>query len=148
MEKLKFNHQDTDSLYALRKEDEQNWAEFGELAQEVFKNWTKYNDGTSGVPAKTWQDAGRACIQCGGSLMVFEEGENGNVLLECRSCHFKQWNGDIMPDSQEKLKEMDKLAKDAGALGARHLPDEIYKKIPDSLVLECLAMRERRRQGE
>ncbi len=67
MEK-KYEFMDTDNLYGQRKDDEKNWEEFGELAQETFKNWIKYNDGTSGVKAKTWQDSGRGCVRCGGSL--------------------------------------------------------------------------------
>ncbi|MES9681710.1 hypothetical protein ABWK22_02095 [Gottfriedia acidiceleris] len=143
----KYYFEETENIPALIAEDEKNWSEFGELAQETFKNWTKYNDGTSGIKAKTFQDAGRACIRCSGSLMVFEETTNGNILLECRSCGMKQWNGDIEPDSKEKLKQMDKEAKAAGAAGARHLPDEIYRTIPDSLVLQYVEMREKSRQG-
>lgn len=143
----KYHYQDSDSLYAQRQEDEKNWGEFGELAQETFKNWTKYNDGTSGVEAKSWQDAGRGCVRCSGSLMVFEEADNGNVLLECKSCGYHQWNGDIEPYSKEELKQMDKEAKEAGAAGARHLPDELYRTIPDSLILQYVEMREKSRQG-
>lgn len=147
MADIKYNHQDTDSLYASRKEDEKNWSEFGELAQETFKNWTKYNDGTSGVEAKTWQDAGRGCVRCSGSLMVFEETTNGNVLLECRSCGYQQWNGDIGAYSKEELKQMDKEAKAAGAEKARYYPDELYRTIPDSLILQYMEMREKSQQG-
>ncbi|MGM2632439.1 hypothetical protein [Bacillus cereus group sp. Bce040] len=146
MEK-KYEFMDTDNIYGQRKDDEKNWEEFGELAQETFKNWTKYNDGTSGVKAKTWQDSGRGCVRCGGSLMVFEEAENGNVLLECKSCGYHQWNADIAPYSQKELKQMDKEAKQAGATGARHLPDELYRTIPDSLILQYVEMREKRAQG-
>lgn len=140
----KYHHQDTDSLYAKRIEDERGWEEFGELAQEIYKDFWKYNDGKSGEEAKTPQDAGRACVRCGGQLMVFEEAENGNILLECISCHYKQWNADIMPYSKEELREMDRLAKEAGAEKAQNIPDMLYRKIPDDLVREYTDMRKRR----
>lgn len=144
----KYNFEDTDNIQGLVKEDETHWSEFGELAQETFKNWTKYTDGTSGEEAKSWQDAGRGCIRCGGSLMVFEESENGYIMLECRSCGMHQWHTDIEPDSKEKLKQLDKEAKEAGAAGARHLPDEMYRTIPDHLVIRYTEMRKRRLQGD
>lgn len=145
MVEKKYHHQDTDTLYAKRKEDEKNWEEFGTQAQEVYKDFWRYNDGQSGEKAKSTQDAGRACVRCGGQLMVFEEGENGNILLECRSCQYKQWNADIMPYSKEELKEMDKFAKEAGAEKAQDIPDMLYRTIPDDLVREYMEMRARQR---
>lgn len=143
----KYQFEDTDNIQGLVKEEETHWSEFGELAQETFKNWTKYNDGTSGEVAKSWHDSGRGCIRCGGSLMVFEESDNGYIMLECRDCGMHQWHTDIEPDSKEKLKQMDKEAKAAGAAGARHLPDEMYRTIPDLLVIQYTEMRNRSLQG-
>ncbi|UOE58238.1 hypothetical protein IRB79_27245 (plasmid) [Cytobacillus oceanisediminis] len=145
MEK-KPSHQDQDTLYSQRKEDEKQWGEFGELAQDVFKDWIKHWDGTSGQPAKDWKDGGRACFRCAGSLMIFEESDNGNLLLQCKSCGQHQWLTDVSPYSAEDLKELEKEAREVGAK-ARHLPDELYRTIPDSLVLQYTEMRKKRRQG-
>ncbi|MFE4029293.1 hypothetical protein ACFX4N_24385 [Priestia sp. YIM B13551] len=147
MADIKYPYQDSEGSYAQRQEDEKNWGEFGELAQETFKNWLKYTEGTSGREAENWQDGGRGCIRCAGSLMIFEESENGYIMLECRDCGMHQWHTDIEPDSKEKLAQWDKEAKAAGAAGARHLSDEIYRKIPDSLVLQYSQMREKKLQG-
>lgn len=137
---------ESDTLFAQRTEDEKNWSEFGELAQEAFKDFTKNTDGTSGVEAKSFQDAGRNCVQCSDILTVFEEFENGNILLQCVNGH-KQWNGDIMAYSKEELKEMNKLAKAEGASAARYYADELYRDIPDSLIIRYTEMREKSRQG-
>lgn len=143
----KYHHEDSDSLYALRMEDEKDWAEFGEEAREVFKDFMRYTDGTSGVEAKSFQDSGRGCVQCGDVLVYYEEGENGNVLLDCISCHTKQWNADIMAYSKEELREMDKLAKESGMEKARNIPDELFRQIPDSVINEYMEMRVKSKQG-
>lgn len=147
MAEKKYHHQDTDSLYALRTADEKSWEEFGELAQEVFKDYMKYTDGTSGIEAKSFQDSGRGCVRCGDQLVYYEEGENGNVLLDCISCHMKQWSADIMPYSQDELKEMDKQAKAMGLDKARNIPDELFRTIPDDVMNEYLTMRIKSKQG-
>ena len=138
---VKLPHLEDDTLYALRTQNETDWAEYGELAEETYNNWLKYNDGTSGIEAKSWQDSGRGCIRCSGSLKIIEETEEGYLLLQCNYCAMKQWESDTAPDSLEKQKQ---FTSEAAAYGAkyRHLPDEIFRKIPDSLVLSCLRMRE------
>lgn len=145
--KKKMPWQDDDSLYALRKEDERQWSLFGELAQEVYKDWLKWNDGKSGEPAKSWQDSGRGCPKCAGALMVFQEQENGDLMLQCRNCHTKHWLSDIAPYSVEEMALINE-EYDAVGLPMRHFPDELFRTIPDSLVLEYTQLlRKRREQG-
>lgn len=139
-------YQDDDSLYALRKEDERQWAEFGELAQEVFKDWIKYNDGQSGKEAKSWQDSGRACYKCGNALMIFEMNDAGDLLLQCKKCGTKQWLNDVAPYSQEEIDATTAEAKEVGA-EFQHFPDELYRSIPDSLVNEHMEILRKRRLG-
>lgn len=146
MTEKKYHHQDSDSLYAKRIADEKAWSEFGEQAQETFKEIVAHTDGT-GDPATSFETTGRGCVRCGDTLVYFEEGENGNVLLECVSCKYKQWSADIMPYSKEELREMDKLAKESGMEKARNIPDELFRTIPTSLVNEYMAMRIRSQQG-
>lgn len=144
----KYNFEDTESSYYQRKTDEDLWSEISELAQEQYEKLYHLQDGTSGKQAKSFQDGGRGCVRCGGSLMIFEETENGYLLLECRSCGKKQFHSDIEPNSAELTKMLEEEAKVDGYKGEiRNIPDELYRTIPDSLILEYTQMRERSRQG-
>ena len=132
--------QDDDNLLALQRQDEEQWAQFGELAEETYKKFWEYNDGKSGKQAKSTKEGGRDCVRCAGRLKVFEHTDEGYLLLQCKSCGFQQWETDIMPYSADDLKELEKEAKKLG-VSARHIPDELYRTIPDNLVLEYTQMR-------
>lgn len=137
----KLSYLEDDSLYAKRKNDEQNWSEFGELATEQYKNWAKYQDGQSGIVAKSSDDyVTRSCVKCNGPLKVYEETDNGYVMLQCRKCGFHQWHTDIAPYSKEEKKILEEAAK-ISKTTINNIPDKLYRDIPDSLILEYTEMR-------
>ncbi|MCY9308830.1 MULTISPECIES: hypothetical protein [Bacillus subtilis group] len=139
---------DSENFYNQRKTDEELWTEIGDLAQEQYKDLEKKQDGTSGKKAISWQDSGRGCVRCGGSLMVFEETDNGYVLLECRSCGYHQYDTDLKPYTDEEVKQFKKEAKvDGSKTEIRNIPDELFRTIPDILVLQYMEMREKSNQG-
>lgn len=142
--KTKYIFEDTENIYSQQKQDEKTWSDIQDQAQDVFKNWIKYTDGTSGVKAKSWQDSGRGCPRCGGVLTYVEVTDSGAILLECHSCHRQIFNTDIEPYTQKELKQMKKEAKEAGATAVHNTPDELYRLIPDALILEYVNMRKNR----
>lgn len=140
--KKQYDFNDSENFYNQRLKDEKLWTQIGDLAQEQYTGLEKKQDGTSGKKATSWQDSGRGCVRCGGSLMVYEETDNGYLVLECRSCHYHQFDTDIKPYTDEEMKQFKTEAKMDGAkTEARNIPDELFRKIPDSLVIQYMEMR-------
>lgn len=133
--------EDTDNIYGLIKKDEELWSEISTQAQTVFKDWIKHVDGTSGKKAKSWQDAGRGCPRCSDILKFVEIMDTGAILLQCKSCNLRVFNTDIEPYSKKEKDEMKRISSKDG-IPFRDTPDELYRSIPDSLILEYTQMRE------
>lgn len=137
----KFDEDDT--IFAQRQRDEELWEQISDDAVEAYSNWTVSRDGTSGKIATNPKDyVTRACVRCNGKLQVFEETEEGFILLQCRSCGKKQWHTDIAPYPIEEQIEKMEDAREVG-VAPRNLPDELYRKIPTSLVHEYTEMRKK-----
>lgn len=137
----KSKYDEDDSLYNLQKEDEEIWDDIKELAETQYENWAKYLDGQSGKIAKNPKDyVTRSCVRCNGFLFVFEETENSHLLLQCKDCGMKQWSQDISPYDSEEVFEIERERNTSNSKRT-HIPDDLYRKIPDSLVLEYTEMR-------
>lgn len=140
-------HMEDDTLHSLRERDIEEWSEIKDLAEKEYENWAKTKDGKSGVIAQSPRDyINRSCIKCSGSLYVFEETSQGNILLKCSSCGKQQWSADIEPYDAEHILEIEKNNAN-GTSNERHIPDDLYRQIPDSLILEYVQMRKNMKQS-
>ncbi|MGL4818697.1 MAG: hypothetical protein ACRC5C_01790 [Bacilli bacterium] len=141
--KKRLFHQEDDTVFSIRKNvDEKVWEEISELASQTFKDFTKLQDGKSGIEAKNWDDKIRKCPQCTDDLVYNEISDEGYIRVQCVSCNGQFFVDDIAPYDAKTLEKH----KEAGR-AHQHYPDLIYRSIPKSLILECMELRKSQKEN-